>query len=83
MTLGAFKRLPGLEITDPREFQAVPGKEVKAVLDDRCILIGSRRYLQEQGVEVEPLLPALILLFSNWLNYYVYQETPYELNEIG
>lgn len=22
------------------------------------------------------------LLFSNWLNYYVYQETPYELNEI-
>ena len=55
--MGAFKRLPGLEITDPREFHAVPGKEV----DDRCILIGSRRYLQEQGVEVEPLLPALIL----------------------
>jgi homoserine O-succinyltransferase len=23
------------------------------------------------------------LLFSNWLNYYVYQETPYDLNEIG
>lgn len=23
------------------------------------------------------------LLFSNWLNYYVYQETPYNLNEIG
>jgi homoserine O-succinyltransferase len=22
------------------------------------------------------------LLFSNWLNYYVYQETPYDLNEI-
>jgi homoserine O-succinyltransferase len=23
------------------------------------------------------------LLFSNWLNYYVYQETPYDLDEIG
>ncbi len=23
------------------------------------------------------------LLFTNWLNYYVYQETPYELNKIG
>ena len=23
------------------------------------------------------------LLFSNWLNYYVYQETPYYINEIG
>ena len=23
------------------------------------------------------------LLFSNWLNYYVYQETPYNLDEIN
>ena len=23
------------------------------------------------------------LLFTNWLNYYVYQETPYNINEIG
>jgi len=23
------------------------------------------------------------LLFSNWLNYYVYQRTPYDLNELG
>ena len=22
------------------------------------------------------------LLFSNWLNYYVYQETPYDLNDL-
>jgi len=22
------------------------------------------------------------LLFSNWLNYYVYQETPFDLNEL-
>lgn len=23
------------------------------------------------------------LFFSNWLNYYVYQETPYEINRVG
>ena len=23
-----------------------------------------------------------VLLFSNWLNYYVYQETPYDINQI-
>ena len=23
------------------------------------------------------------LLFTNWLNYFVYQETPYNINEIG
>ena len=37
----------------------------------------------------EPSQPPLVrwrahanLLFSNWLNYYVYQETPYDINEI-
>jgi homoserine O-succinyltransferase len=37
----------------------------------------------------KPKLPPVVswrshanLLFSNWLNYYVYQETPYNLNEI-
>ena len=23
------------------------------------------------------------LLFTNWLNYYVYQETPYDINMVG
>lgn len=37
-----------------------------------------------------PQLPPIVrwrghanLLFSNWLNYYVYQETPYDLSELG
>jgi len=37
----------------------------------------------------DPALPPMVcwrghanLLFTNWLNYYVYQETPYNLNEI-
>ena len=37
----------------------------------------------------DPTLPPLVtwrahanLLFSNWINYYVYQETPYNINDI-
>ncbi|HBG23258.1 MAG: heavy metal translocating P-type ATPase [Syntrophaceticus sp.] len=56
---GVIKRIPELEIADPQEFNAVPGRGVKATIKGRNILIGSRRYLQEQGVVVEPLLPAL------------------------
>lgn len=26
---------------------------------------------------------AATLLFSNWINYYLYQETPYDINEVG
>jgi len=56
---GILKRLPDLSLRDPQEFSAVPGKGVKAVLDDSAILLGNRRYLEEQGVDVEPMLPAL------------------------
>jgi len=56
---GVLNRLPGLSLADPQEFSAVPGKGVKAVIDDRVILMGNRRYLQEEGINVESLLPAL------------------------
>ena len=35
----------------------------------------------EQGVDVKWRAHAN-LLFSNWLNYYVYQATPYDINTI-
>jgi len=56
---GVLNRLPGLSLADPQEFSALPGKGVKAVIDDRVILMGNRRYLQEEGINVESLLPAL------------------------
>ncbi|MFW0966501.1 MAG: heavy metal translocating P-type ATPase, partial [Thermacetogeniaceae bacterium] len=61
---GVQNRLPGLSLPDPQEFSAVPGKGVKAVIDDRVIFLGNRRYLQEQEVNVESLLPALERLES-------------------
>lgn len=42
-------------------------------------------YFPEDNPEKEPVVRwrgHANLLFSNWLNYYVYQETPYDLSEI-
>ena len=45
-----------------------------------------RRYFAEDDPEQEPIFQwkaHAYLLFSNWLNYEVYQETPYDLNLIN
>lgn len=54
---GALERVPGLTVAEPTEFTAVPGKGVRAVLEGKKILIGTRRFLQEEGVDLKPLLP--------------------------
>ena len=44
-----------------------------------------KNYYPEDNPKLSPLMlwrSHANLLFSNWLNYYVYQETPYDLNEI-
>ena len=43
-------------------------------------------YFPENNPDNKPILrwrSAANLLFNNWLNYYVYQETPYNLDDIG
>lgn len=44
-----------------------------------------KNYYRDDNPEKGPLVrwrSTANLLFSNWLNYYVYQETPYDINEI-
>ncbi len=44
-----------------------------------------KNYFKENDPEKEPMFrwrSHANLLFSNWLNYYVYQETPYNIDEI-
>ena len=44
-----------------------------------------RNYYRDNNPEEGPLVrwrSTANLLFSNWMNYYVYQETPYDINEI-
>ena len=44
-----------------------------------------RHYYRDDNPDNEPLVTWRVhanLLYSNWINYYVYQETPYDINEI-
>jgi homoserine O-succinyltransferase len=44
-----------------------------------------RNYYRDDNPDNPPLVTWRAhanLLFSNWINYYVYQETPYDINAI-
>lgn len=45
----------GLELHEPTNFEAVRGKGIRATVRGRAVLIGTRRLLQEAGIDVEPL----------------------------
>jgi len=47
----------GLALAEPQEFQAVRGKGVRASVNGDRVLVGSRRLMEEHGVDVAPLLP--------------------------
>ncbi|MBQ6714466.1 MAG: homoserine O-succinyltransferase, partial [Clostridia bacterium] len=45
-----------------------------------------KNYFPDDNPENEPLVSwrsHANLLYTNWLNYFVYQTTPYDINEIG
>ena len=45
-----------------------------------------QNYYKDDNIDNEPIVKwraTANLLFSNWLNYYVYQETPYNINDIN
>lgn len=60
--------------------------EYKRDLDKGLPIDMPKNYYRDNDPEKGPLVrwrSTANLLFSNWLNYYVYQETPYDINEIG
>lgn len=59
--------------------------EYKRDLGKGCPIEMPRNYYRDNNPQLPPLVrwrAHANLLFSNWLNYYVYQETPYDINEI-
>ena len=59
--------------------------EYRRDLDKGLPIEMPRNYYREDNPEKGPLVrwrSVANLLFSNWLNYYVYQETPYDINQI-
>lgn len=43
-----------IEIPDPDSFETVPGMGVKAVILNKAVLVGTKRFLSENGVDVNP-----------------------------
>ncbi len=45
----------GLALGEPRDFQAIRGKGVQALVDGRRVLVGSRRLMREHDIDPAPL----------------------------
>jgi len=52
----------GLELVEPHEFQALRGKGVVASVNGHRVLVGSRRLMQENGLDPAPLEEELVRL---------------------
>ena len=48
----------GIELAEPRDFEAIPGLGAEARVDGRAVVVGSRRLLDERGVSLDALEPA-------------------------
>jgi len=46
----------GLALSQPAEFQAIPGQGVRATVEGRLLMVGGPALLRQQGVELEPEL---------------------------
>lgn len=67
---------------DPLTLKAEYDRDIEKGLDIKV----PKNYYPEDDPQKEPTVrwrSHANLLFSNWLNYYVYQETPYDLESIG
>jgi len=51
----AYGEARGIKLSPIAEFHALVGRGIACVVEDREIRIGSRRLMQEQGLEVDPL----------------------------
>ena len=62
-----------------------PDKEYKRDMDKRDDVDIPINYYRENNPSLPPIVQWRAhanLFFSNWINYYVYQETPYDINKI-
>ena len=48
-------RAQGVELTDPTDFNAVPGHGVEATIGDQRILIGNRKLMKRENIDTAPI----------------------------
>ena len=61
-------------------------REYKRDTEKGLPILVPKNYYQHDNPESRPILSwrsHANLLFTNWLNYYVYQETPYDIQDIS
>jgi len=46
----------GLTITDPEQFQTIPGHGIKAVIQGRKVLLGNQKFMQDEGIDLASLI---------------------------
>jgi len=52
-------RRRGATVSEPQGFEALPGKGVRADVDGRAVLVGTRKLALEDGVDLSPVEPLL------------------------
>ncbi|MDD4549463.1 MAG: heavy metal translocating P-type ATPase [Syntrophomonadaceae bacterium] len=52
---GIMQRTPDLQTLQPEDFRAVPGKGITCRINSKVILVGSRRFLQDNKVETDSM----------------------------
>lgn len=45
----------GIALDSPQDFEAESGRGIRAVVDKKAILVGSQRYIQEQGINTDAI----------------------------
>jgi Cu+-exporting ATPase len=67
--VSAYAQGRGLALPDPEEFEAIPGKGVRARIEGQEVLVGSARFLTEHGISAETLGIAVAIdgTFAGWI----------------
>ncbi len=47
-----------LKIVDPEQFRAIPGHGITAVIQGKRVLLGNRKLMQDEGIDIGELVPA-------------------------
>ncbi|MFC3882171.1 heavy metal translocating P-type ATPase [Bacillus songklensis] len=58
-------REKGIELQDTAEFEAIPGYGIKAVIDEKELLIGTRKLMKQYNVEIDFVLESMEELERN------------------
>ncbi|MFB6069730.1 MAG: heavy metal translocating P-type ATPase [Halanaeroarchaeum sp.] len=54
-----------LDLTDPEDFENVPGHGIRATVDGETVLVGNRALFEDEGIDVSPLADDLASLEAN------------------